>query len=79
LLDDLAQGLQLTKDLLCHPVPPIRVGSGAITSECEEWRVSIIPQLEPLLPQPFHRFGHEDVKIRIDTLPGLNVDKHSPL
>jgi hypothetical protein len=71
LLGNLAQGLQLVEVLLCHPVPPVRLGNGAVTDEHGERHVDIVPQVEPLLSPPFHRFGYGDVKIRIDTLPKL--------
>jgi hypothetical protein len=72
------QGLELVKVFLWHPIPLVLLRSGAVTSECEVRHVHIIPQVEPLLPPPFHRFGHVDVEIRIDGLPGLDVDNDPP-
>jgi hypothetical protein len=70
-------GLQLTEVLLCHLVPSVMVGNEAVTGDCGEWRVSVVPQVEPLLSPPLHRFGHMIVEIGIDTLPGLDVDNHA--
>jgi hypothetical protein len=58
--------------------PPVRLGNEAVTSECGEWRVSVVPRVEPLLLPPFHRFGLGDVEIRIDVLPILDMDNHAP-
>jgi hypothetical protein len=78
LLNDLMQDLQLVEVLLGHPVPPVMMGSGAVTGEYRERRVGIIPQVKPLFVPPLHQFGHRDIEIGIDTLPGLDVDNHAP-
>jgi hypothetical protein len=78
LLDDLVHGMKLAKVLLCHPIPPVTMGSGEVTGECGERRVGIVPRVEPLLLPPLHLFGHWDVKIRIDTLLELDMDNHTP-
>jgi hypothetical protein len=72
------QGMKLAKVLLCHPIPPVTMGSGEVTGECGERRVGIVPRVEPLLLPPLHLFGHWDVKIRIDTLLELDMDNHTP-
>jgi hypothetical protein len=42
--------------------------------EHKDQRVSIVPPVEPLLLPPFHQqFGHRDVKVRIYTMPKLEV------
>jgi hypothetical protein len=66
-------GLQLAEVLLGHPVPPGRQGNGVVTGERGERCVGIVLEVEPLLPSSFHRSGHGNVKIRIDTMPRPNI------
>jgi hypothetical protein len=77
-LDDLAQGLQLAEALPSHPIPPARLGNGAATNERGERRIGIIPPVQPLLPPPLHQFGHGNAEVRIDAMPRLDMDNHTP-
>jgi hypothetical protein len=49
-----------------------------VTCGCGKWCVDIIPQVEPPLQPPLNRFGHGDVEVSNDTLPGPDVDNHAP-
>jgi hypothetical protein len=37
----------------------------------------IVPQKEPYFSPPVHGFGHEEVEMRIQAMPGLDVDVHT--
>jgi hypothetical protein len=49
----------------------------AVNREHGEWRDGGVPQKEPHFLPLVHRFGHVDGKIRIDTMPVLDVDDHT--
>jgi hypothetical protein len=49
-----------------------------VTSEHGERNGGVVPHVKSLRPPPLHRSGHEDVEIRIDVMPGLDMDKHAP-
>jgi hypothetical protein len=70
--------LQLAEIPTSHLVPPGKQGNRAATGEHGEWRGGIVPQVKPLLPPPLHRFGHGNVKIRIDYMPKLDMNNHAP-
>jgi hypothetical protein len=67
------QGLHLPEVLCDHHVHLVRLGNGAVAGKHGERLIGLVPHVEPLLPPPFHRFGHGDVKIRIDSLLKLGV------
>jgi hypothetical protein len=60
------------------PHTPVRLGKGVVTDERGERRIDIVHLVEPMFPPPFQRFGHGDVEIRINALPRLDVDNHTP-
>jgi hypothetical protein len=76
-LNDIAQGLLLAVVLLDHIVPQIRLGDATVTREHREPCGNIVPQKEPYFSPPVHGFGHEEVEMRIQAMPGLDVDVHT--
>jgi hypothetical protein len=74
----LCKGYILLRYLFPTPYPSIRLGTGVVTGKHEEQRVGVVPHREPLLLPPFHQFGHGDVEVKIDTLPGPDWDIHTP-
>jgi hypothetical protein len=74
LMNDLTHGLQLAEVLFSHLIPLVRLGKGEATGEDGEQCVSVISQVEPLLPPSNHRLGH--VKIRSDAMPRLDMDNN---
>jgi hypothetical protein len=60
--------------LLGHPVALAGLGDGAVTHEHRERHDSIIPQKEPYFLPPIRGFRHEEVKVRINAMPRLDVD-----
>jgi hypothetical protein len=75
-LNDLAQGLQLA-EVLGHPVPLVGLGDGAITREHGKRCGSVVSQKESYFLPLVQGFGHGEVEVRIDAMPGLGVDNHA--
>jgi hypothetical protein len=71
-------GLQLTEVLPNHPIPPRRKGNRADTGKHGEQCGRVVPQVKPLLPPPLHRPGHGDVEVRVNSIPGLGMNNHTP-
>jgi hypothetical protein len=71
-------GCNLPRSLLANlPSPPRKIGNGAATVERGERRGGILPQVKPPLPLPFHRSGHGNVEIGINSMPGLDMKNHA--
>jgi hypothetical protein len=78
LLNNHAQGLQLAKELLGHPIPPFGLGDRAVTCEHGEQHDSIAPHKEPHFLPPMHGFSRGEVEIRIFALQELDVKEVVP-
>jgi hypothetical protein len=68
------QGLYLAKVLPSHTLSPGRQGNRAITGKHRERGIIIIFQVKPFLPLPFHRPAHGDFKVRIYSMPQLDME-----
>jgi hypothetical protein len=73
-LNDLPHGLQPIEVRLGHTIPPVWLGDRTGTREHGEWRVGIVPQEEQYFLPPKWRIGHHEVKVGINSGPGLDQD-----
>jgi hypothetical protein len=50
---------------------------GRLPNELGEHRDNVVPEKDPYFLPPVRAFGNGEVKVRIDKLPGLDVDDHT--
>jgi hypothetical protein len=78
MLKVLVQGLYLAKVLPDCPLSTGKQGNRATASKYKERGRIIVSQVKPFLPPPFHRHGRGDFKVRIYSVPWLDIDDHTP-
>jgi hypothetical protein len=61
----------------CTPRPTRREANGAATGKRGERYGGAVSQVKPLLPPPLRRSGHGNVKIRVNSMPGLDMNNRT--